>query len=125
MFSTRRTLVLALLLAAVPLAAAEPTVSLTVSYGDGVEKKFTAIPWKEGRTVLDALNAAAKHPRGIKVDRRGNGEFAFVTAIDEVKSDGGKNWIFFVNDKAADKSCGVYPLQAGDAIVWKFTAEIP
>lgn len=125
MVSTRRIFTLLILLAAVPLSAAEPAVSLTVAYGDGVEKKFTALPWKEGLTVLDALNAAAKHSRGIKVDRRGNGEFAFVTAIDELKNDGGKNWIYLVNDKAADKSCGIYPLKAGDAVLWKFTADMP
>lgn len=123
---SRRVFAWVLLLGAVaPITAAEPTVSLTVDYGDGVEKKFTALAWKEGLTVLDALSAAAKHPRGVKIDRRGNGELAFVTAIDDVKNDGGKNWLYFVNEKAADRSCGIYALKSGDAVVWKFTAEMP
>ena len=49
-------------------AAAVKTVTLTVDYGDGVEKKFKSIPWQEGMTILDAMEFAQKHPRGSHAD---------------------------------------------------------
>jgi len=123
-----------LLLAAVGAILAGPTmaraeeparsVRLTIDYGDGVHKVFTALPWKAELTVLGALEAAAKHPRGIKFTHRGSGTSAFVTAIDDVKNEGrGRNWTYLVGDKRADKSAGVWQLKAGDAVVWRFGGE--
>jgi hypothetical protein len=106
--------------------AQEPakTVRLTIDYGDGVQKVFTALPWKAELTVLGALEAAAKHPRGVKCTHRGSGASAFVTAIDGVANEGrGKNWTYLVNDKRANKSAGVFALDAGDSIVWRFAGE--
>ena len=53
---------------AAAVRAAEPksaTVRLVVDYGDGSEVHFTALPWREGMTALDALSAAKTHPHGI------------------------------------------------------------
>jgi hypothetical protein len=98
------------------------TVSLVIDYGDGVQK-HVSLPWKEGMTVLDALEAAAKHPRGIKFKSRGKGETAFVSAIDDLENEGsGRNWTYRVNDKPATKSCGVAELAAGDVALWRFRA---
>ena len=121
-------LMVAALFAAGPAIACaqEPakTVRLTIDYGDGVQKVFTALPWKAELTVLGALEAAAKHPRGIKFTHRGSGASAFVTAIDGVENQGrGKNWTYQVNDKRANKSAGVFTLDAGDSIVWRFASE--
>src|SRR5262245_27073490 len=97
------------------------TVKATVDYGDGVQKVFQSLEWKEGLTVLGALEEAAKHPRGIKFEHRGSGETAFVTSIDELKNEGaGRNWTYQVNGKRADKSCGVWVLRAGDEVVWLY-----
>ncbi len=107
-------------------SAQEPakTVRLTIDYGDGVQKVFTALPWKAELTVLGALEAAAGHPRGIKFKNRGSGASAFVTAIDGVENEGrGKNWTYLVNEKRANKSAGVFTLDAGDSIVWRFASE--
>jgi hypothetical protein len=102
-------------------AAGSKSVQLTIDYGDGVQKVFRELAWKEGMTVLDALEAAAKHPRGIKSAHRGSGATAFVTGIDDLKNEGsGRNWTYEVNGKKANKSCGVWTLQEGDSIVWKF-----
>lgn len=106
--------------------AQEPakTVRLTIDYGDGVQKVFTALPWKAEMTVLGALEAAARHPRGIKFTHRGSVASAFVTAIDDLKNEGrGRNWTYLVGDKRADKSAGAWELKAGDAIVWRFGGE--
>ena len=82
-----------------------------------------SIPWKAKLTVLAALQAAQKHPRGIKLAYQGTGERVLVTAIDGVKNEGrGKNWLYQVNGELADKSAGVYELSAGDAVLWRFAA---
>ena len=98
-----------------------PTVQLIVDYGDGVQKHFTALPWKEGMTVFDALEAAQKHPRGIKAVYRGKGETAFLTQIDDLENEGrGRNWIYRVNGELAKKSFAILTLKAGDTILWFF-----
>lgn len=100
------------------------TVRLTIDYGDGVQKVFTALPWKADLTVLGALEAAARHPRGIKFTHRGSRAEAFVTAIDDVANEGrGKNWTYLVNDKRATTSAGVCKLAAGDTIVWRYGSQ--
>jgi hypothetical protein len=97
------------------------TVRLSIDYGDGVQKVFARLPWQEGMTAFDQLQAAARHPRGIKVTHQGKGATALVTAIDDVKNEGrGRNWMFDVNDKTADRGCGVWELKAGDAVLWRF-----
>lgn len=101
-----------------------PTVALTIDFGDGVEKRFLRLPWREKLTVLDILRAAAAHPHGIRYEARGSGESAFVTSIDGTANQQGeeeaKNWIYRVNGDLATKSADSYPVQAGDVIVWKF-----
>jgi hypothetical protein len=101
--------------------AGEKTVKLTIAYGDGVEKVFAVLPWKEGQTVFDVLQAAAKHPRGIKVAHQGSGATTLVTAIDDLKNEGrGRNWLFEVNGKLGEMSSAVIELKAGDAVLWRF-----
>ena len=114
-------LVLACHVGAVEPDDAQQTVKVVINYGDGVQKHFTALPWKEKLTVLDALLSAQQHPRGIKVQYRGKGQTAFVSKIDDLENEGrGSNWIYRVNDKLADRGCGVYELKAGDTILWEF-----
>ena len=112
-------------LALAAVAAAQdtsPTIRLTIDYGDGVEKSFTRIEWKEKMTVFDALQAAEKHERGIKLKHTGSGETVFIVAIDgqENEGQGGRNWRYSVNDQGARMSAGVAELKAGDAVVWRY-----
>jgi len=97
------------------------TVQLTIDYGDGSQKTFTAIEWKEKQTVFDVLQAAEKHPRGIKLKHRGSGAALLVTAIDDKTNEGGgSNWLFEVNGTLGDRSCAIFEVQAGDKLLWKF-----
>ena len=96
-------------------------VKLTIDYGDGVQKTFVELPWKDGLTVFAALQSAAKHPRGIKVAHQGSGATTLVTAIDDLKNEGrGRNWLFEVNGKLGEKSCAISELKPGDAVLWRF-----
>jgi Domain of unknown function (DUF4430) len=106
------------------LRAAEtaPSVRLTIDYGDGVQKSFAALAWKDKLTVFDALQLAAEHPRGIRVSHTGSGETTFITAIDDLANEGqgASNWRYTVNDKPARYSAGVAELKPGDSVVWRF-----
>lgn len=105
--------------------AAEPakaTVGLVIDYDDGVEKHFRHLAWKSGMTVLDVLQAAKQHPRGIQFVYRGQGDTAFLTQIDDLKNEGrGRNWIFSVNGQLGERSFAVTELKASDRVLWKFT----
>jgi len=101
--------------------ATEKAVRLTIDYGDGIEKVFTGLPWKEGATVFTMLQAAVKHPRGVKVTHQGSGATTLVTAIDDLKNEGrGRNWLFEVNGKLGEASCALAELKPGDAVLWRF-----
>lgn len=97
-------------------------VSLIIDYGDGTEKHFKTLAWREKMTVLDAMLQAAKHPRGIQFKHQGKGATVLLTQIDDLKNEGGgeRNWIYRVNKELGDRSIGIYPLKAGDTILWKF-----
>lgn len=100
---------------------AKETVKLVIDYGDGVQKVFPSVPWTKETTVFAALEAAARHPRGIKFVHQGKGETVLVTAIDDLKNEGrGRNWLYEVNGKLGDRSCAVMPLKAGDSVLWRF-----
>ena len=75
-------------------------------------------------TVMDALAAMQMHPRGITFSHRGTGRSAMVTAIGDLKNEGGgeqkKNWMFHINDKPAEVGAGAYKLNPGDTVLWKF-----
>jgi hypothetical protein len=85
---------------------------------------FTALPYREEMTVLDAVTAAAAHKHGVPFTHRGSGALAMLTKFGEVKNEGGgeksKNWMFYVNGKPATASMGVTRLELGAAVLWKF-----
>jgi hypothetical protein len=104
-----------------PAADAREKVSLEIDFGDGRRKAVDAIAWRDGMTVADLL---AKTP-DLKVTQRGSGESAFLTTIDDVSNEGaeGRNWIYAVNGKTADRSFAIYTLKSGDRVLWTFTKQ--
>ncbi len=105
-------------------AAATKTVQLVIDFGDGGQKRFPALAWREGMTVIDALEAAKGIPHGVKYETHGSGEATLVTQIDDVVNQAGaagaKNWLFYVNDKLGKSSSAVASIQPGDVVLWKF-----
>jgi hypothetical protein len=99
-----------------------PTVRLTIDYGDGVQKTFVALPWRNQMTVFDALKEAEQHERGIRVQHTGSGVTIFITSIDGLDNEGarGRNWRYTVNDQPAGSSAGVMQLSQGDMVLWRF-----
>jgi len=109
-----------------PQEAATPpkamVVTLTVDYGDGVQKVFPEIPYQDEMTVFDVMKFAQQHPRGISCKVRGKDSTALLTQIDDLSNQGAraKNWVFRVNGKLGKTSFGVVSLKPGDIVLWKF-----
>ena len=87
-----------------------------------MQKRYSSLPCKKGFTVLDVLKVAEKHPHGLKFSYRGKGATAFLTQIDDLKNEGGggKNWIYEVNGKVADRSFAVFQIKPSDKVLWKY-----
>lgn len=125
----RRTLIFASLILTMSIgnlptvaSAQEPKpLTLTIDYGDGMQKRFTAIAWREGITIADLLDQAARHPRGIKYVKRGSGATSLLMQIDDVKNGSDdKYWIYDVNGRQGDRSYATVKLKAGDSVLWRF-----
>ncbi len=97
------------------------TVLLVIDFGDQFQKHFTGITWRQGMTIKDVLQAASKHPRGIRFEHRGKGKTAFLLSIDKLKNEGrGRNWVYRVNKKLGDRSFADFTVRSGDTILWTF-----
>ena len=100
------------------------TVQMVIDYGDGAQLRFTALPWKEKMTVLDALSAAGQHPHGVKAIVRGTGENAMIVQLGDLKNEGGgktsRNWLFSVNDVESEVGAGAAQLKAADVVLWRY-----
>ena len=44
----------------------------------------------------------------------------FIVAINGVKGNGDKNWIYYVNGKKAQTGVSNYKLKSGDVVSWKY-----
>ncbi len=98
------------------------TVSLVIDFGDGAQKVYPAIPWKQGMKGSDLLEFARQHRHGIQIKSRGSGARTLLLKIDDLANEGsgGKNWIFRVNGELGDRSYAVTDVAAKDRILWKF-----
>jgi hypothetical protein len=101
------------------------TVRLVIDYGDGVVKIVTGLPWSKGSTVLDVMNAARARPHGSTFSYTGSGGSSLLTQIDDIRNEGGgkKNWQLWVNATYADRSFGVYEVQAFDVVHWRYATQ--
>ena|SRR5688572_753823 len=94
-------------------------VLLTINYGDGRPLQNERGPWREGMTVGDLLQG---EPR-VSLTMQGSGASGFLTQLGGVANEGagGRNWIYSVNGKPADRSFEVYELKPNDHVLWTFT----
>jgi hypothetical protein len=95
-----------------------PKVNLSIDFGGGRRTRFAAIAWHDGMSVADLMNAWPT----VTITQKGSGDSAMVTAIDGIANEGadGKNWLYRVNGKFADRSFAVYELKPGDQVLWTF-----
>jgi len=109
--------------AAASAVAATRTVSVEIRGGKGHQHKINGIAWRQGMTVLSALQQVGKRKqKPIKHVATGSGETAFVKEIDGLPNEGsgGRNWMYEVNGKGSGVSCGSRQLKPGDRVLWSF-----
>jgi hypothetical protein len=106
-----------------PVINAQPVVLRIENNSDAPAAEFT-IPWQEKQTVLDAMNAAKT--QGLKFNITGDGDLIMVSDINDVTSVGtgkdAKFWLYYVNEKKANRSVSAYSINPGDVILWKLQA---
>ena len=110
------------------------TVSLTIDYSNGSRKSFTAIPWTENLTILEALEAAATIAPGITVEYGSSRTGSVINLrLDGATGEGtAGDWACWVNQRPGPESLGTKTsfgfkpesraaneVQAGDDILFK------
>lgn len=94
-------------------------VTISVLGQEAAEVVDVPVVWREGMTVWDVLQQVEPQ---LEVDSTGQGETLFVQSIGGRQNLGaaGDNWVYRVNGKLGDRSCAVYPVEAGDQVIWSF-----
>jgi len=104
-------------------------VHLIINYGDGVQKRFDAIPWTKGMTGEDLLNQAKSSTHGISFQATGTGATFFLQKIDDLLNEGSgstkRNWQYWLNTNYATVGAGAQQLQPDDVVTWKFDTYPP
>lgn len=94
-------------------------IRVRVLRGPAAEIIEGTVVWQAEMTVFDVIS---RFSPSLDVESTGQGEALFVKSIAGQKNLGsaGDNWIYRVNGQLGDRSCGVYPVAAGDEVVWSF-----
>jgi hypothetical protein len=110
------------------------TVSVTIDYSNGSQKSFTTVPWSEGLTILEAVEAAKTILPGVDVEYGSsrNGSVINLSLDGAPGKDGSGEWSVWVNDRPGPERLGTKTsfrfdpgsrpeneVQAGDHIVAK------
>ena len=94
---------------------------------DGVILEKTAIPFRDGDSVFDALLTAARLHK-IQMEHDGGEKgMAYVTGINylyEYTHGDLSGWIYSVNGETFSLGCGSYKLKDGDDILWQYTTKL-
>ncbi len=99
--------------------SANPNVFLEIDYGGLLETGKFEIPYKQGLTALEALQAVAI----VKTHKIG--EFTLVTSIDDIESKKGDTaWYYDINGKHATSVANKCILNKGDHICWKYSKDV-
>ena len=95
------------------------TVQLEIDFGGRRKKISVDVPCSADSTVFRILERA-RNLEDLSFTSTGTGESAFVRSFDGVENEGadGDNWVFRVNEKLGNRSCGVFPVQPGDRVLW-------
>jgi len=101
------------------------TVALTIDFGNGAKREFSALPWRNGMTVADLMEEGRHFQPPITYTQQGTGSHAFLTTLEGVvgQANEGKFWLFEINGKHGTRSFGVQSLNPGDRILWRFGSQ--
>lgn len=102
-------------------SATQGNVSIRIDFNSRSADKSFELPCYGEASVLSVLEDAQKAGE-INFESLGAGETAFIKSIEGVENEGanGDNWVYRVNGKLADRSCGIFSIRPGDKIEWRF-----
>src|SRR3989338_10034656 len=83
----------------------------------GTDISFTATA--DSASVYDFMHRLRKEGKISFVEKNYMGMGKFIVAINGVKGNGDKNWIYYVNGKKAQTGVSNYKLKLGDVVSWK------
>lgn len=105
------------------VAATNPPISIefAVDFGDLREGIKFDTKVASGTSVLELMQQAQQQGK-MQFEFSGSQETAFTNAIESVSNEGagGRNWIFFVDEKLAKRGCGSYRLQEDARVMWQY-----
>lgn len=93
------------------------TVTPEVDLINKPEDNVISYSGQDGKTALELLKQEIDD-----VEISGEGEMAFVTAINGIASEDNKYWMFFINGQSAEVGAGSYITKNSDVIKWELTA---
>lgn len=99
------------------------TVSVMLDFGDGTVRSFQNVPVGNAKNVFDIMKTLSETGNGFVFKYKPPGQYGIM--IDQIGNkvagdEGGKYWLFWVNNGEAMQSADNTPLKAGDVIEWKF-----
>lgn len=93
---------------------------------DGCMLKKTKMEMEKGSSVFDQLQKVQKD-KGLQMEYSGGQKSAYVQGIGNLyEQDGGRfsGWMYSVNGKYAQVSCGTYKLKDGDEVKWNYSCDL-
>lgn len=98
---------------------ANQSITVEIDYGGLQQSRKVETKWKQGITVLEALQSVAK------IETKQSGEFIFVNSIDGVEGQrGDMAWYYDINGKRAASLAYKRILNEGDRMRWEYTKDV-
>lgn len=96
-------------------------VTVKINYGDSKAAGTYTVAYTDGLTAFDALTKAATEAGGT-VEAKDSQYGKYIQAVNGVKEDGTKFWLFSVNGVPAQQSADATTLKVGDSVEFNFQA---
>ncbi|QQY80150.1 uncharacterized protein DUF4430 [Keratinibaculum paraultunense] len=111
-----------------PVVNKKPTVTITIVGPEdvGTILGLTEVELNDGDTVFDVLKRVVKD-KGIQMEYKGRKSSVYIRGIHNIyEFDRGpeSGWVYRVNGKVPQVSCGAYKLKDGDKIEWLYTTNL-
>lgn len=99
------------------------TVSVMLDFGDGTVRTFQNVNIGNAKNLFDVVKTLSETGNGFVFKYKPPGQYGVM--IDQIGNknsgdEGGKYWLFWVNNIEAMQSADNTPVKAGDVIEWKF-----
>jgi hypothetical protein len=91
-------------------------VTVRIAYGPDRVDEVSVQGIGAGTTVLEVMRKIEKPA----VEVTGSGANALVVGIGDLQQGNGEGWTYTVNDEFADRGAGVYEIEPGDVIRWRY-----